>query len=50
MDTKLLPGATLDTGWLGEGHGVRVREVCGSNPGETTMIFAPVFPGETQGS
>ena len=33
-----------DTGWLGiSGHGVGVQEVLGSNPGETTMIFEPVF-------
>ena len=34
-------------GWLGiPGHGVGVRELRGSNPGGTNMIFAPVFPDE----
>ena len=30
------------------GHGVGVLEVRGSNPGGTTMIFAPVMPAETK--
>ena len=41
MGTKSLPG------WLGiPDHGVGLREVRGSNPRGTTLIFAPVFPAD----
>ena len=38
-----------DTGWLGIlGHEIGVQEVPGLNPGGTTMIFPPVFPGDAR--
>ena len=44
-------GMGSDTGWLGiPGHGVGVREVQGSNPVGTALIFAPVFTGYSLGT